>query len=126
MVVRNRPRKQQRARVVPVVLRLDDFRTVLGYELSEVNLDFTLGSRQISLLDILIMRSSRLGRVDPLGRVAKADIRSKAQEIPRPRFLFNRQFGIVEAELVMVEIEVAVYVLAAAWLVEVVPLNTHQ
>ena len=55
--------------------------------------------------------------MDPRSRVSKSDIGPEAY---RAGFLLDRQFGIVQAELIVVEIEISVEVFSADGFVEVV------
>src|SRR5205809_3093965 len=60
---------------------------------------------------------ARLPREDPRSRVSKSDIGPEAY---RAGFLLDRQFGIVQAELIVVEIEISVEVFSTDGFVEVV------
>ena len=76
VIVRNRIRKEQTARVIPVVFRLNDLGAGGGYEFSKINLQ-ALSCRcqigEVSLLQILIERQpSWIGSVDGIDCLAVA------------------------------------------------------
>src|SRR5262249_19932200 len=109
VIVGDRPREQERARVVPVVFRLDHFSAGAGYEFAEIDLE-TFGlwrlQRNVSLLDIAqdARRVLRFAGVNDFERAAKSEVDAETHGI---RAMFERELGHIQAELIGFHVEVS-------------------
>ena len=110
VVVRDGPREQQAARVVPVVLGLDQLLAAVGDELAEIELQPFADRGQeadVGLLDVLVGgRATRFGGVHQRGGRAVIEIDPEAGAAVLGRLLLERDFGEIEAQRVVRDVEV--------------------
>ena len=112
VIVRDREREQQRAAVVPVVLRLDDLRAGVGDELAEVELGLARQKAAVRFLDVH-ERSAGLGEGDQVrgGRPVVQAYLVPDGRIGRRR-LGHPDFRHVEREGVVLGVEVPIKAVA--------------
>ena len=110
MVVRNREREEQAARVVPVVPALDHLGAVRRHELAEVDLQPLPHRREeagVPLLDVSRNSGPPGSNAFTMSAVWPASkSRRNPTRLSRGRLLLERHLRQREAELVVVDVEV--------------------